>query len=328
MNYKLKQLTDKKQQLDQYRPLPPELVRNLEDWFKVELTYTSNAIEGNTLTRKETAMVVEKGLTVEGKSLEEHLEVIGHTKALGFIKKLAEEKRRPLKERDVLDVHRLILEKVDEANAGRYRAIAVRIAGATVVLPNPAKVPDLMKGLIAWLHRKNDRHPVKFAADFHFKLVSIHPFVDGNGRTARLLMNLLLIQEGYPPALIKKEERRAYIDAIEKGQIKKNLNDYYDLIYKAVNRSLDIYLEALGPKEKTDKPKNKLLKIGEIAKVVGEQITTIRYWTNEGLLEVEDRTPGGYQLYNKSKVIKRAREIRRLQNEERLTVAEIKERLD
>jgi len=249
MEDKLKQLTEKKKRLDKYRPLPLELVKNLEDWFRVELTYTSNAIEGNTLTRQETALVVEKGITVEGKSLKEHLEAIKHAQALDFIKSLVKEKREELTQSDILDIHKVILAKIDDIDAGKYRTVAVRIAGSAVVMPNSMKVPDLMKRFIEWLNRPNADHTVKISADAHYKLVSIHPFTDGNGRTARLLMNLLLMQGGYPPALIRKEDRRRYINSIEKGQLGGGLEDYYELISEAVERSLDIYLEALSPKE-------------------------------------------------------------------------------
>jgi len=327
MEDKLSQLTKKKQRLDKYRPLPPELVKNLEDWFKVELTYTSNAIEGNTLTRQETALVVEKGITVKGKSLEEHLEAINHIQALGFIKSLVKKKSQNISQKDILDIHRIILAKIDDTNAGRYRSVPVRIAGATVVMPNPAKVPELMDNFEKWLHSPNNDHPSKISADAHYKLVSVHPFVDGNGRTARLLMNLLLMQEGYPPALIKKEDRGKYINSIEKAQLGGSLNDYYELVYEAIERSLDIYLEALEPKETKERIKmNELLKIGELAKETGETNYTIRFWTKEGLLTVKDFTKGGYQLYEPS-MIERAKEIRRLQNEERLTIAEIKEKI-
>lgn len=241
---KLEQLTKKKQKLDQYRPLPPELVKNLEQWFKIELTYTSNAIEGNTLNRQETAMVVEKGLTVEGKSLKEHLEAANHAEAADFIKTLVGQKRSELNESDLRDIHRLILSKIDDINAGKYRNIPVKIAGTDVKLPHHAHISYLMKEFVDWLHRENPDHPVKISADAHFKLVGIHPFVDGNGRLARLLMNLLLMQEGYPPAFIRKEDRRAYINSIEKGQKEGRLDDYYNLISEAVNRSLDVYLEA------------------------------------------------------------------------------------
>lgn len=242
MDDKLVQLTKKKQQLDSYRPLPQELVKNLEDWYRVELTYTSNAIEGNTLSRQETAMVVEKGITVEGKTVKEHLEAINHALAFDFIKSLVS-KTHVVTEREILDIHRLILTKIDDHNAGKYRTVPVRIAGSTVILPNAAKVPDLMQRFGQWL-QKREGPPVTHAAYAHFKLVSIHPFVDGNGRTARLLMNLLLMREGYPPAIIGKEDRRRYIDAIEKAQLGGNLDDYLTLIYEAVETSLDIYLEA------------------------------------------------------------------------------------
>ena len=327
MEGKLKQLTEKKHRLDKYRPLPPELVKNLEDWFRVELTYTSNAIEGNTLTRQETALVVEKGITVEGKSLKEHLEAINHAQALEFIKTLIKKKREELKEVDILDIHKIIIAKIDDTNAGRYRTVPVRIAGSTVVMPNAIKVPDLMKEFIKWLTSPNKNHAIKISANAHYKLVSIHPFVDGNGRTARLLMNLLLMQNGYPPALIRKEDRRRYINSIEQGQLKGNLQDYYEIILEAVERSLDIYLEALEPKETKEGVKmNELLKIGELAKETGETVYTVRFWTKEGLLIVKDFTKGGYQLYEPS-MIERVKEIRRLQEEKRITITEIKERI-
>jgi len=244
----LERLTEKKKRLDSFRPLPPELVKNLEEWFRVELTYTSCAIEGNTLTRNETALVVEKGLTVEGKSIKEHLEAANHAEALEFLKSFVGKRRQEISEQDVLEIHRLVLQKVDDKNAGVYRNVAVRIAGTNVPLPNPLKVSELMTAFFDWLRQENVDHPAKIAADAHLKLVSIHPFVDGNGRTARLLMNLLLMQEGYPSGIIRNEDRRAYINAIEKAQMKGELEDYYTVIYKAVDRSLDLYLNAVENK--------------------------------------------------------------------------------
>lgn len=247
MDNKLIQLSAKKQKLDSFRPLPLELVKNLDEWFKIELTYTSNAIEGNTLTRAETALVVEKGITVQGKSLKEHLEATNHAEALDYIKTLVNKKRKDLALNDILEIHHIILNKIEEDNAGRFRTQHARITGSKTIPPNPLKVPDLMEEFIKWLTGINIEHPVKIAADAHFKLVSIHPFIDGNGRTSRLLMNLLLMQEGYPPCIIRKEDRLAYIDSLEKGQTINDLTDYYNLIYEAVDRSLDIYLEALTP---------------------------------------------------------------------------------
>jgi len=211
----LPQLDQKKQQLDGHRPLSPDLLANLEEWFRVELTYTSNAIEGNTLTRSETALVVEKGITVKGKTLKEHLEAINHAEAIDYVKDLVHTKRSDLKRADILGIHALILTRIDDENAGRYRTDDVRIAGTHVVLPGWQKVGELMEDFLQWLTASSQDHPVQVAADAHLKLVSIHPFIDGNGRTARLLMNLLLMQQGFPPALIRKEDRADYIQSIE-----------------------------------------------------------------------------------------------------------------
>lgn len=316
-------LEEKKLRLDNYRPFSADLETNQHEWFKIELTYTSNAIEGNTLSRAETALVVEKGLTVEGKTLREHLEAVNHAGAFDWIIQKANDNKQNITENLILDLHRLILQKIDETNAGRYRAIPVRIAGSTVIMPNAMKVPELMDEFISWLHNNHD-HPIAIATDAHFKLVSIHPFVDGNGRTARLLMNLLLIQAGYPPAIISKENRRRYINSIEKAQLGGSLSDYYSLIYESIDYSLDIYLNALENKEqKKILGKKDALKIGELAKLTGETVPTIRHWTKEGLFSVTEYTKGGYQLYNPD-CMAIARKIRGLQDTKRLTLAEIK----
>lgn len=240
----LEELKTKKEELDTFRPLPAALIKNLSQWFHVELTYTSNAIEGNTLTRSETAVVVEKGLTVGGKTVKEHLEAINYGIALSFVEELVCKKRNQLTFEDILDIHNLILRTIDDEHAGVYKTVAVRIAGSRVVLPNPIKVPQLMDEFINWLHNVVD-NPVIISAEAHLKFVSIHPFVDGNGRTARLLMNLLLMQEGYPPAIIRPEDRVAYLDALEKAYMENDFVDFYELIAHAVDRSLDIYLEAV-----------------------------------------------------------------------------------
>lgn len=288
MDNKLKLLTDKKHKLDTFRPLPPELVANLEEWFKVELTYTSNAIEGNTLTRAETALVVEKGMTTQGKSLKEHLEATNHAEALDYIKTLVSRKRQDLRELDVLEIHKVILQKIEENHAGRYehsptayRTQHARLTGSETVLPNPVKIPDLMKAFINWLTGDNLDHPAKIAADAHFKLVSIHPFSDGNGRTLRLLMNLLLMQEGYPPAIIRKEDRLEYVNALEKGQVAQDINDFYKLIYEAVDRSLDIYLEALQPERdsKTELiSEQRFYTTDEVARLLKVDPESVRRW--------------------------------------------------
>tara|TARA_B100001167_G_scaffold85440_1_gene51476 strand:+ start:340 stop:1320 length:981 start_codon:yes stop_codon:yes gene_type:complete len=318
-------LTDKKNQIDTFRPLPPALVKNLEEWFLIELTYTSNALEGNTLTRKETAAVVEKGITIGGKSLIEHLEATNHAKALQDIMKLVNSKTTDLTENEILTVHNTILRGIDDENAGHYRSIPVRISGSQVILPNPARVPDHMQNFAKWLASTQDMHPVELAAEAHYRLVTIHPFTDGNGRTARLLMNLILMQHGYPPALIRKRDRLKYISSLEKAQLGGSIDDYYKVIYDAANRSLDIYLNVVTGKEEKQGSSSatSLLRIGQLAKQTGESNATIRYWTKEGLLEVADTTESGYQLYDPS-MIERIRSIRDLQSQ-RLTLSEIRD---
>ena len=323
MNYD--KLTDKKALLDQHRPLPDALIRNLEDWFRIELTFTSNAIEGNTLTRRETALVVEKGLTVGGKSLTEHLEATNHAKALDWVRAQVSRKPGKLIEKDILHIQEVILKGIDDENAGHYRNVPVRISGSAVILPNPRKVPAMMAEFAAWLRTKNNLHLVEFAAEAHYRLVTIHPFTDGNGRTARLLMNLILMMSGYPPAIIRKRDRLAYIGALEQAQLGGSKDDYYKLIAKAAERSLDIYLKAANGESSDAGDNSALLKIGELAKRAGERNSTIRYWTKEGLLDVAEITESGYQLYAPD-MLERIEKIQKLKHQ-RFTLNEIKQQL-
>lgn len=322
MNYD--ELTKKKEQLDAYRPLPDALVRNLDDWFRIELTYTSNAIEGNTLTRLETAVVVEKGLTVGGKSLIEHLEAVNHAHAVDWVKAQVQKKPRNVNERDILRIHEIVLKSIDDDNAGRYRRVPIRVTGSDFAFPNPLKVADLMVEFANWLKRATDLHPVELAAEAHYRLVTIHPFIDGNGRTARLLMNLILLRCGYPTAIIRKRTRMAYIASIQKVRRGDSKDDYLKIIARAVNRSLDIYLKA-AKGETEEWEDDRLLKIGKLAKRVGERNSTIRHWTKQGLLEVADVTGSGYQLYS-PEMADRVAQIKKLKSR-RLTLSEIKERI-
>ncbi len=288
MDDKLRQLDAKKKYLDSYKPFQNELVRNLEDWFRIELTYTSNAIEGNTLTRQETAMVVEKGLTVQGKSLTEHQEAINLAEGFNYIQTLSVKKRKDLTVRDILDIHNITLNKIDELNKGKYRNVAVRLKGSETILPNALKVPELMEEFIKCLQGDSLDHPVKIAIDAHFKLVSIHPFIDGNGRVARLLMNLLLLQAGFPPGIIRKEDRSLYINSLEKGQTKNDLSDYYSIMIEAVDRSLDIYLEAVQP-EREDmqelNPQQRFYTTEEVAKLLQIDPETVRRYVRKKTLK-------------------------------------------
>jgi Fic family protein len=319
MQYSL--LTLKKQELETFTT-PTVQKENLDNWFAVELTYNSNALEGNTLTRQETAVVIEKGLTVAGKSIREHLEATNHAEALSYVKTLV--KNNEITEKDILAIHGLILKGIDDANAGRYRNLSVRISGSTVILPNPQKVQSLMTSFMEWLVSKPKLHPVQFAAEAHYQFVTIHPFIDGNGRVARLLMNLLLMRDGYPPAIIRKEDRLAYINSLEKAQLGGSKEDYDRIIFQAVNRSLDIYLKTVKGEDHAD-DSTQLLKIGEVAEATNETTSTIRYWVQEGLLEVAELTKSGYQLFTADS-IERCNIIQSLKAK-RLTLKEIREKL-
>ncbi|MFH1280004.1 MAG: Fic family protein [Candidatus Beckwithbacteria bacterium] len=320
----LKSIDKKKKQLDKLKPLSKELANNLQNWLRVELTYTSNALEGNTLSRLQTALVLDKGITVDGKSLNEHLEITNHAQALDYIYTLAK-KNYLLKQKDILNIHQIILSKIDDQNAGRYRSISVRIAGSRVIMPNPAKVSQLMTKFVNQTNSVKKVHPAKFAADVHYQLVSIHPFSDGNGRTARLLMNLFLIKAGYPPIIIKLRDRHAYLKSLETAQLGGSLTSYYKLIYKSLINSLDIYLSALVPNFQGSLELSGLLKIGQLAKATKETVSTIRFWTTQNLLTVSSHSKGGYQLYSPS-VINQVKKIRQLQ-QKRYTIKEIKSRL-
>ena len=183
-----------KKELDSKRPIPKETLKSLRESINLEWTYNSNGIEGNTLTLRETQVVLE-GITVGGKSIKEHLEAINHEKAILFLDDLVKD-NEPISEWNIKNIHQLILKDIDNENAGRYRKENVTIKGATHIPPDYLKVPELMEKLILTYNTWNEYHPIIQAALLHGELVKIHPFVDGNGRTSRLLMNLVLMNNG------------------------------------------------------------------------------------------------------------------------------------
>src|SRR5712691_4981172 len=235
-------LHDRKRRLDRLRPLSPKSLEALAAWYDVELTYSSNAIEGNTLTRSETAIVLEKGITIGGKPLKDHLEALGHRDALHFIRNLAASGER-IREIDIREIQRLILERVDADEAGRYSRHQRTLAGSPLVLPSPAEIPTLMGDFVAWLATTPVGPDTAFTA--HARLVAIHPFSDGNGRTVRLLMNLLLMQAGYPPVVIGPEHRTAYIDALQALQLRDDAEPYDRFMAERLEASLDHHLAML-----------------------------------------------------------------------------------
>lgn len=232
-----------KKELDSKRPIPKETLRFLEESINLEWTYNSNGIEGNTLTLRETQVVLE-GITVGGKSIREHLEAINHEKAILYLNDLVKE-NNPITERNIKSIHQLVLKDIDNENAGRYRRENVTIKGATHISPDYLKVPELMEKLVLNYENWNDFHPIIQAALLHGELVKIHPFIDGNGRTSRLLMNLDLMNHGYNPVIIKKEDRLEYYEALDKAHTTGDYTDFVKLIIKLEIIILRKYLELL-----------------------------------------------------------------------------------
>ncbi len=231
--------------LDKHRPLPKEIVANLHENLIVEWTYNSNAIEGNTLTLQETKVALE-GITVGGKTLREHFEAISHKDAILFIEELVQ-RDELLNELDIKSIHTLILKNIDNDNAGKYRQHNVIISGAEHRPVPSLEVPAKMQAFIAWY--KTDAmqmHPIERAARVHVDFVGIHPFVDGNGRTSRLLMNLELMKSGFPPAVLKVEDRLAYYKALDLAHTTGNYDPFIKIICNVVEKSFEPYFYALG----------------------------------------------------------------------------------
>ena len=209
--------------LDSYRPFPEHVVQQLRDYYRIGLTYTSNAIEGNTLTESETKVVIEDGLTIGGKSIREHSEAIGHARAYDHIYSLL---NKALPEEDVLYLHRLFFQQIEPENAGKYRQRNVIITGTDFLPPDYREVSRLMKRHVENLNRTlTDQHPLEWASDLHAEFESIHPFIDGNGRVGRLLLSILTMKNEYCPVIIPPIRRAEYIAAMQKA----NKGDLYKL---------------------------------------------------------------------------------------------------
>ncbi|WP_291118430.1 Fic family protein [Flavobacterium sp. UBA6135] len=237
-------LYDKLAVLKQSRPLPAIALRKIKESLTIEWTYNSNSIEGNTLTLRETQMLLQEGITVKGKSLREHFEAKNHEKAIDYLYTLVDEKYA-LRSIDILSLHGLVLRMIEDDFAGRIRNGGVRITGANFVPPNANKVSDLLDELIDFINTNPlELNDIELATVFHHKLVWIHPFFDGNGRTVRLAMNLLLMRKGFPPAIILKNDRKKYYEALNQA----NQGNYQKLILlmsQALERTLNIYISSL-----------------------------------------------------------------------------------
>jgi len=243
MNFQ--KLDNLKAKLNSHRPLEPNMLQNLREDLIIKWTYNSNAIEGNTLTLNETKVALE-GITIGGKSLREHFEAINHKEAILFVESLVE-KDEVLSEYTIKSLHALILKNIDDSNAGCYRTINVLISGATHRPPSHFEVPSKMEDFITWYKTKAQTlHPIERACRVHVDFVGIHPFTDGNGRTSRLLMNFELMKNGFPPVVLKVENRLAYYDALDKAHTLKDYEPFIALVASLVEESFEPYWFVLG----------------------------------------------------------------------------------
>jgi Fic family protein len=241
----LDKIAEKKRRLDRLRPLSGEALSKLQHYYDIEITYSSNAIEGNTLSPVETTLVIEQGVTIGGKPLKDHLEALDHYDAIRYVRELARD-QSPLTESSVRDVHRLVVQRSRPDIAGRYADLPryVRTETGRHDFPSPAVIPALMGDFAKWLGAAADTPETAFGA--HRRLVDIHPFNDGNGRTARLIMNLILIRGGYPPIAIRPEDRPTYSLALQESQAGRGSESFDNLLYQRLDATLDDYLATLS----------------------------------------------------------------------------------
>lgn len=249
INVLLKEVDVQKEQLSALRPLPEEALKKIQDALDIEYTYESNRIEGNTLTLQETALVVNEGVTISGKSMREHLEAINHAEAISYIKDIAKQDIE-MSERTIKEIHALILHGIDRENAGRYRTVPVMISGSTHMPPQPYLIEKQMEDFILRFKQMEAEkvHPVLIAAYLHDELVRIHPFIDGNGRTSRLLMNLYLLRHGYVIITLKgsNDAKVNYYKALEMSHTEQLPEDFQKLVIEAEIAALQKYLSIMA----------------------------------------------------------------------------------
>lgn len=276
-----------------------QALRLFKSWLLTELSYTSNNIEGNSLTRKETIFAVTKGLTVSSiKPIKDYQEIINHVKASNLILKLSKN-NKDITENDILNIHKEILKGLEEDDfIGQYRTVKIRISGSKVVVPHPSKINGLVKELIAFINSKQV-NVLETAILAHFKFIAINPFIDGNGRTARLLLNLILLKNNYYPVIIRARDRKTYIKSIEKGELKNDLTMYKQFMYKTVDNSYQTYIDMFENKTESE---NDLLTISKFAKAANVPVSTVRYYLRVGKLKPVSKTESDYMLFSKEQI--------------------------
>lgn len=253
-------ILEKKKKLVLLRPLNNEQLNLIKEQMEIEYVYNSTSIEGNTLSLNETRLILEEGITISGKSLREHLDVINQKEAISWIEEFIKKKTK-IRESDVIELHRLTLKGISNYWAGKYKTSQNRVLGSRLKTTPPYKVHSEMDTLAYEIENNKKFNPLELAAYAHHELVRIHPFVDGNGRTARLLMNLILMREKFPPIVILKSERKKYFEVLEKAHFG-DFKEFFNFVARAVERSLNLYLNALTPTTKN----NELIQLKDLAK--------------------------------------------------------------
>ena len=242
---RLQEIDNLKAKIDSFRPLSENILKQIKAYFKISFTYTSNAIEGNTLSLSETKIIIEDGITIGGKPVKDHLEVIGQANAYDLLFDIAQNEK-DITEQTILKLHHMLYNNIDEAKSGKYRDCNVLITGSEYELPKHDKLSELMQEFCAEIPvKKENLHPVEFSAWLHERLVSIHPFIDGNGRTARLIMNLALLQAGYNIITIPPVVRNDYIFGLQEAQLKDNIQPFTNFISEMVLEAQKEYLRII-----------------------------------------------------------------------------------
>lgn len=237
-----KEVDDLQAEINKFRPLSSNMLKQIREYYKIGLTYSSNALEGNSLTESETKVIIEDGITIGGKPIRDHYEALGHSEAYDLMYKLS--KNSVFTEANIKRLHHLFYYRIDEKKAGKYRKEKVFISGSKYSLPRPEDVPALIGKFIAGLEKMQKKyHPVEYAALVHKEFIFIHPFIDGNGRVARLLMNLVLLQKGYVIALISPALRAEYISCLEKAH--QGDREFVEFIAKSLSETQRDYLRLL-----------------------------------------------------------------------------------
>ncbi len=320
-------LTQKKNELEKLPPLEADVAEELRKTVDLELTSVGDCFDGGALTRRETEQLLFKNKVVPQRSLTEHIQALNISKAFEMVQELAARTGRPVDDSDVKNIHRVIVRELDDKNGGMFRGFAMTFPTGDQPLPEPARVQRMMDDFGMWLYTVRTLHPVAMAAEAHLRLMSIHPFGKGNGKTARMLMNLILMKNGYPAALFSRREKKEYWQSLESAIYNNDRTDYDKLVCRAVNRALELHLKAA--KKQTVNVEEEaapyFLRIGQLAKETGERVSTIRYWTTMGIIEPAGKTSADYMIYS-SDVLDRIKKLKDLKAQ-RYTLDEIRKHL-